>query len=87
MDKSRRGQRVIVRAFGGAALSRLIWYETADVVYIHDKANYDRNTRGVYSDMPVGFPRKDAFVYDRTALDAYSPPELWEHLAPFVAGR
>lgn len=54
-----RGKAVKARAYGGREIERLVWEETADVVYLCTKRCFDQLSAGDGSIRPVGFPRED----------------------------
>ena len=79
-----QGEKVIVRAFGGEPLIRLIWEAGPEVVYICTEEGYKKLlAREVW--IPVGFPREDVFSYDPTLVNELlerRPHEtsVWERL-------
>lgn len=59
-----RGEKVIVRAYGGEYLIRFIWEVTPEAVYICSEENYTRLSAGLSGLDPVGFPKDAAYMYD-----------------------
>jgi len=83
-----RGEKVIVRAFDGEPLVRLIWDVAPKTVYICNEEGYQRLLAGEPW-MPIGFPRKDVFQYDpavaeRLTMNWRGDPSIWENLAVWV---
>jgi hypothetical protein len=56
-----RGDKVIVRAYGGEALSRLVWDTNERVVYVVTKDTFEALQAGRSGPEPVGFPWGDVF--------------------------
>jgi len=80
-----RGDKVIVRAFGGEPLIRLIWNVYPDIIDICDEEGYQRLLAGE-SWIPIGFPRKDIFQYDPGVVEELmrewrGNPAIWESLS------
>lgn len=59
-----RGDRVIVRSFGGRPLVRRVWAADEHGVYISAEQEFQKLTRGEEALAPVGFPRADVFAFD-----------------------
>ncbi len=83
-----RGDLVIVRAYGGMPLIRLVWEEDERGVYITDDARFKLLVAGEASAPSVGFPMEDVFKYDAelaaTIRDLFENGELdWDALVPY----
>lgn len=59
-----RGDKVIVRSFGGRPLVRRVWAADEHGVYISAEGEYQKLSRGEEALSPVGFPREDVFRFD-----------------------
>ena len=62
-----RGQTIVLRAFRGEPLLRLLWSVSEKAVFIHSQEEFEKRTSGEKSLDPVGFPLEDAFEYDESA--------------------
>ncbi|MGH8071786.1 MAG: hypothetical protein ACRERE_42435 [Candidatus Entotheonellia bacterium] len=83
-----RGEKVIVRAFGGEPLVRLIWDVYPDAIDICDEGGYQRLLTGE-SWIPIGFPRRDVFRYDPGVIERLTRewrvnPSVWESLTVWL---
>jgi hypothetical protein len=65
-----QGERVIVRAWGGAYLVRRVWAAYPWAVEVMGDAEFDARQRGEGGVMPIPFPREDVFVADPEAVQA-----------------
>lgn len=79
-----RGERVIVRAFDGEPLIRLIWEVSPTAVYICSEEGYQRLLAGG-AWIPGGFPRNDVFRHDATVAKRLitswqTDPDIWKAL-------
>jgi phage repressor protein C with HTH and peptisase S24 domain len=61
-----KGDKVIVRAFGGVALVRRVWAVKNGLVYISDEKEFHKREAGEDALEPIGFPVADVFAYDET---------------------
>lgn len=73
-------QLVIVRDFRGVPLVRRVYSSDTKRVYITTNTPNPRS--------PIGFPRKDVFVYDEKHLlelkkNFKTKPSLWDKLTPW----
>ena len=66
-----RGEKVIVRVFGGRPVVARVWDADEFAVYICDEDNFMRMTEGKEALWPVGFPKEDVFEYDPNSLSGY----------------
>ena len=57
-----RGEKVIVRIYGGATIERIIWEETDRRVYVTSEDNFEKLKRGQWEALPIGFPRSDIII-------------------------
>lgn len=78
-----RGQKVVVRAFGGKALVRRVWVADEDAVYVFDEQEFVLAVRGQQTLLPVGFPRKDVFEYE-PGLEGHMASVDWRRLRPWT---
>jgi hypothetical protein len=84
-----RGDVVLVRAYGGEALRRLVWEIIGDMVMVVNPDYYDRALQG--DDIrPIGFPVEDVFEF---SLDLYeqlrsvgkgAPKNLWSKASKYA---
>jgi hypothetical protein len=79
-----QGEKVIVRAFGGEPLIRLVWEAGPEVVYICTEEGY-KKLMAREKWIPLGFPQEDVFSYDPVLVDVLleqwaRDPSLWERL-------
>ena len=58
-----KGNRVIVRAYGGEPLVRRVWEVEPGVVYITDDVHLQRLLMGDETVPPAPFPQADVFKY------------------------
>lgn len=85
-----RGDYVIVRAFDGEPLLRVIWRVTPTTIEICDAPGY-RKLRSGQRWLPIGFPRSDVFPYDAATLAMLEQdwqnygthPAVWDGLSPW----
>ncbi|HKP38185.1 MAG TPA: hypothetical protein VJT71_15105 [Pyrinomonadaceae bacterium] len=61
-----RGEQVIARAFGGAAVVLRVWGVGDGVVYLASEAEFQKREVGRMALEPIGFPAADVFAYDET---------------------
>lgn len=54
-----RGKTVKAVAYGGRVITRIVWEEANDLVYLCSQRCYDQLCTGDMSIRPVGFPRND----------------------------
>jgi hypothetical protein len=88
-EANMRGEKVIVRAFGGEPLVRIVWAVDSGVVYICHDEGYQKLTAGE-AWIPVGFPHEDVFRYDEETLarllDQWRDnPSIWADLRVWQA--
>jgi hypothetical protein len=84
-EKIMQGEKVIVRAFKGEPLVRLIWEVFPDAISICDQEGYQKLLAGEPW-MPIGFPRKDVFRYDAAVVEKLMSawqvdPSIWDSLS------
>lgn len=79
-----KGQLVVVKDVSGNALVRRVWDFSSSGVYIMSEEQWKTRMNGGKSLDAVGFPIKDVFLYDDTAIEelACGKPR-WEALTPF----
>jgi hypothetical protein len=82
-----RGEKVIVRAFDGEPLVRLIWEVSPKAVYICSEEGYQRLLAGEPW-IPIGFPKNDVFQYDPVIAERLKQirrddPAMWENVPPW----
>jgi hypothetical protein len=80
-----QGEKVIVRAFKGEPLIRLIWEVYPDAIGICDEAGYQKLLRDEPW-MPIGFPLRDVFRYDAEIIEKLMQnwqlqPSIWDNLS------
>lgn len=85
-----RGEKVIVRAFDGEPLVRLIWEVSQKAVYICSEEGYQRLLAGEPW-LPIGFPKNDVFQYDpvvaeRLKQNWHDDPSTWEDVPLWEEG-
>lgn len=76
-----RGDKVIVRAYGGIPLIRRIWDENDCAVYITNDEQFQLLTDDKVAIEPIGFPREDVFKYDpelASLMDQLVKNEKWD---------
>ena len=83
-----RGDKVIIRAFGGEPLVRLIWNVYPDTIEICNEEGYQKLVTGEPW-IPIGFPRKDVFQYDPGVFEKLmreweSNPAVWDSLVVWL---
>ncbi len=54
-----RGDIVTVKTFGGETVSRLVWDESDEMVYVVNEESYRLLMNGERAPTPIGFPRSD----------------------------
>ena len=79
-----RGDRVLVRTFGGYPCVRRLWDATRYACIVAEDAAFERMLAGDVS-AGVGVPSEDVFELptDLTTLDAQQPFTGWDGLRPF----
>lgn len=61
---TRRGEKIIVRAWGDRPLVRVIWDMQDQSVLITNEIAFAALQAGHDGPMPIGFPFSDAFIYE-----------------------
>jgi hypothetical protein len=61
-----KGDTVIVRAFGGAALVRRVWAVKNGLIYISEENEFRKREAGQEALEPIGFPVADVFAYSES---------------------
>jgi hypothetical protein len=79
----RRGEIVLVRAFGGKPLKRRVWDVGVSVVYITNDEHYDRLLAGEHTVQAIGFPKED--VFQVTKDEHWEDSIDWSRLVPWTA--
>lgn len=82
-----RGDKVIVRSFGGRALVRRVWCVQDGAVYICSERNFNALTNGARGSSCTGFPADDVFQYEEAcaSVDRSIPaPEFWDKLTLYI---
>jgi len=59
-----KGNKVIIRTYGGKPLIRRVWEEHEKIILITDDIQFGLLESGEEAIMPIGFPREDVFKYD-----------------------
>lgn len=81
-----RGDRVLVRTYGGYPCVRRLWDATRYACIVAEEAAYERMLAGDVSG-GVGVPAEDVFELpgDLAALDLHQPFTGWDGLRPYRA--
>jgi len=80
-----RGDTVIIRAFRDQARVLRVWGVTEEAVYACNKEQYQRRADGIQALDPVGFPRRDVFVYDAVLLEQLRAGTIqWSNLQTYA---
>jgi hypothetical protein len=59
MDMIERGKRVLVRAFGGQQLERVVWEDVGRGLLLTTSAQYEQAIKSNTEPIAVGFPKDD----------------------------
>ncbi|KXK05384.1 MAG: hypothetical protein UZ03_NOB001000882 [Nitrospira sp. OLB3] len=74
-----RGEKIIVRAWGGRPLVRVVWDVCGESVLVTDEQGLESLMAGNDAPMPIGFPFNDVFAYEDS--------EAGKVLGAYAAGR
>lgn len=85
-----QGDTVLVRAYRGRALILRVWEANAETVYVCSEENYRKMSEGIAAEWPIGFARKDVFVYQHSATlksvhGTIQDDAFWKNLTPYRA--
>jgi len=61
-----KGDKVIVRTFGNKPVVCRVWESDSEIVAVCSPQNFDTLVKGEEGLWPVGFPRKDVYLYNPT---------------------
>ena len=64
LNSVHRGQKVIVKTFGGEQKQRLVWDVIGDFVYVATEGCFDALVDGADAPMPIAFHWDDVAVLD-----------------------
>ncbi|MEX1247929.1 MAG: hypothetical protein WEA61_05560 [Anaerolineales bacterium] len=74
-----KGDKVIVRTYGGKPVVCKVWEVTPEVVAVCSEENFETLERGEQGLWPVGIPREDVFFFAPNVKDA-----SWERLKQYA---
>lgn len=67
MSQTKRGEMVVIQAFGGKPLIKRVWEVTSRLVYICSDRQLELLNSGREAPPPIGFPVNDVYRYDQKA--------------------
>jgi hypothetical protein len=84
--KAMRGDKVIVRTFGGSPAVRLVWEILPHTVLIVTDGEWQA-TEAKHDIFPIGFPKEDVLFFDEARWSAFTKRPTawnWKLLRPYA---